>query len=629
SRSPKASLHRALPELSFNMIPSFFLLLTIFLCHPATALRFYGSCANFAGQGDVSDRLLQAAVDAQKIANNAWRQLVSEEVLADAVDHLVVDLDTRHMSRPENDRIHRLLASYAIGKGRSGFGRTIDGIIERLKAIGRADLDSLPLTIYCGSSNPRQFQKVSVTMPDGTASFKYIGMCCLLLVPAGRALTPLAVHVTNPPTETAVGFPLVRNVSIQSKLLPFEHLYPWIHNVHPKRSHQELLRAVTELKARGARYMIICPAAFGDDLLQNGFPMTDAARTADFVRKNYPETDINWYGLSLIGIMLHELHHALNLISEPLPLTAIINLSETRKSGMADMDRITAGGDVSLDPPLTLRSGQVVRTAYQYYGVTELSFQVDATANNPSPHFHNYELLHGNADTCNLIAMGIWLKGAAWHRGLARSYPGQPLKRALPAPRGLPYDDLQSAGDMQRAWLETDSTSLSQISIGGPRLKSQGMDPSWFGLGTVPMLMPGPKKEMVFDEWSIPRRIRRSVSLEKKVIRIESDEAEDGQLSGKSSAGWIHVGFKAEKGQPKASPSIFLTSISSTMASKLMRESLPDRLKGGLSNGDGDGAFERKHHGKSQSHVVSENNIFLRLFLNLPPGPAMETLPML
>ncbi|KAL8689550.1 MAG: hypothetical protein Q9224_004617, partial [Gallowayella concinna] len=41
-----------------------------------------------------------------------------------------------------------------------------------------------------------------------------------------------------------------------------------------------------------------------------------------------------------------------------------------------------------------------------------------------------------------------------------------------------------------------------------------------------------------------------------------------------------------------------------TMAS---RAALPAHLKSSaMSNGDADGAFHQKHHGKSQSHVVSK-----------------------
>ena len=56
------------------MIHLFCFLLTIFLCHRATALNFHTSCANFAAKGDVTEKLVLAADNAQRIANNAWRQ---------------------------------------------------------------------------------------------------------------------------------------------------------------------------------------------------------------------------------------------------------------------------------------------------------------------------------------------------------------------------------------------------------------------------------------------------------------------------------------------------------------------------------------------------------------------------
>ena len=62
--------------------------------------------------------------------------------------------------------------------------------------------------------------------------------------------------------------------------------------------------------------MITCPAAFKDNLLQDDFPITDAARSVDFYRKSWPETDINYYAVSLTDIRLQELHHALNFIRE-------------------------------------------------------------------------------------------------------------------------------------------------------------------------------------------------------------------------------------------------------------------------------------------------------------------------
>ena len=50
----------------------------------------------------------------------------------------------------------------------------------------------------------------------------------------------------------------------------------------------------------------------------------------------------------------------------------------------------------------------------------------------------------------------------------------------------------------------------------------------------------------------------------------------------------------------------------------LASKALPSHLKDSMSNGEGNGAFERKHHGKTQSHVVSPflytlGSLFLRL----------------
>ena len=51
---------------------------------------------------------------------------------------------------------------------------------------------------------------------------------------------------------------------------------------------------------------------------------------------------------------------------------------------------------------------------------------------------------------------------------------------------------------------------------------------------------------------------------------------------------------------------IFQNLLDYNMASKIS-SALPSHLKpSGASNGDADGAFARKHHGKTQSHVVSD-----------------------
>lgn len=40
--------------------------------HLTSSLRFHGSCANFAGRGDVADDLATAARNAKQVAANAW-----------------------------------------------------------------------------------------------------------------------------------------------------------------------------------------------------------------------------------------------------------------------------------------------------------------------------------------------------------------------------------------------------------------------------------------------------------------------------------------------------------------------------------------------------------------------------
>ncbi|KAL8656048.1 MAG: hypothetical protein Q9226_002803 [Calogaya cf. arnoldii] len=126
--------------------------------------------------------------------------------------------------------------------------------------------------------------------------------------------------------------------------------------------------------------------------------------------------------------------------------------------------------------------------------------------------------------------LAIWLRGSGWHRGYARAYPGMPSegpdgpsKRSLP-----PYPELdaephpllpQRQRDLADYDNENDSSDLlepklpnlpstAQVSfVGGPRHKSEGIDPSWFGLLTQPVAAPhnmGVKKEWVIDEWTNP-----------------------------------------------------------------------------------------------------------------------------
>ena len=58
----------------------------------------------------------------------------------------------------------------------------------------------------------------------------------------------------------------------------------------------------------------------------------------------------------------------------------------------------------------------------------------------------------------------------------------------------------------------------------------------------------------------------------------------------------------------------------------LASKALPAHLKDAVSNGEGNGAFERKHHGKTQSHVVSR--AFLQSSLPWISPEASDVCPM-
>ncbi|KAI4257486.1 MAG: hypothetical protein LQ352_001650 [Teloschistes flavicans] len=300
------------------------------------------------------------------------------------------------MRTTERDRINRLLAAHAIGPGKRYYGRTIDGLIDQLKTIGTTNIDSTPLTIYCGSSNPNLFQRVPATKPDGTASFQYKG-----------------------------------------------------------------LRAFTEYKRNGGRYMVFCEAAFSDNTLWNSFPMSTAERNADFSAKPDPEDDIDYYSFSLTGFALHELHHALCDVCESL-----------------------------------------------YYGTTELAYQV--TSQTDSSNYQRYANIYNNADSCTIIAVSIWLRGSSWHRGIARQYRGMPggaggSKRSLSSLHDDPWREVHDQGIGNLVDSHMITAPAFQVAMGGPRLKSEGIDPTWFGLTPLQTV----RKEIVSDTGGHTRRRRR------------------------------------------------------------------------------------------------------------------------
>ncbi|KAL8805742.1 MAG: hypothetical protein Q9182_001775 [Xanthomendoza sp. 2 TL-2023] len=248
---------------------------------------------------------------------------------------------------------------------------------------------------------------------------------------------------------------------------------------------------------------------------------------ADFSTMGSPKDHIDHYSLSLTGVFLHELHHAL------CDFTA----------------------DVALKPPLTTGSGDLIVLAYAYYGTTELAYQVTSRSEN-SDWYGEYKLLYYNADSVNIIAVGkvhpltpahasvqlpsnfpvqsnnathkpsptehknskpkepqanspnaepsaIWLKGSAWHRGYARSYSGMPSagststsrKRSLPpqprhngttTPPSQHQQTLDGAENTLRAIPKPELPTPQINLIGGPRYKSEGLDPTWFFGSMIP-----------------------------------------------------------------------------------------------------------------------------------------------
>ncbi|KAL8811082.1 MAG: hypothetical protein Q9200_002080 [Gallowayella weberi] len=105
--------------------------------------------------------------------------------------------------------------------------------------------------------------------------------------------------------------------------------------------------------------------------------MTTAGRNADFSTIGSPNDHIDHYSLSLTGVFLHELHHAL----------------------------CDSTADVALKPPLTTGSGDQILLAYAYYGTTELAYQVTSRSEN-SEWYGEYKLIYYNADSVNIIAVG-------------------------------------------------------------------------------------------------------------------------------------------------------------------------------------------------------------------------------
>ncbi|KAL8819063.1 MAG: hypothetical protein Q9223_002422 [Gallowayella weberi] len=143
------------------------------------------------------------------------------------------------------------------------------------------------------------------------------------------------------------------------------------------------------------------------------------------------------------------------------------------------------------------RESEAILLAYAYYGTTELAYQVTSRSEN-SEWYGEYKLIYYNADSVNIIAVAIWLKGSAWHRGYARSYPGMPSASSTSRKRSLPSEPQHNSSTTppsQQQPLDAPKPTINDITkpelpqihlIGGPRYKSAGLDPTWFASMMIP-----------------------------------------------------------------------------------------------------------------------------------------------
>lgn len=109
-----------------------------------------------------------------------------------------------------------------------------------------------------------------------------------------------------------------------------------------------------------------------------------------------------------------------------------------------------------------------------------------------------------------MIAVAIWLRGNIWHRGVAKRYPGMPSeaggsKRSLPSLHDGPWRDVERPGNGSLVDSNMMAAPAFQVAMGGPRLKSEGIDPTWFGFTPLQTV----RKEVVGDGGNHTRRRRR------------------------------------------------------------------------------------------------------------------------
>ncbi|MCJ1277844.1 hypothetical protein MMC21_005658 [Puttea exsequens] len=149
-----------------------------------------------------------------------------------------------------------------------------------------------------------------------------------------------------------------------------------------KRLCAEGLLGVAPLHGGGEHWMIICGATFTRQ--PTNFPKSDADRGQNFTALPYSQNHIDYWAQNRVAAMLHEMHHVL------VPGSADVVLNS-----------VTANGGDPLE-------------AYQFRNTRTLATEVR--------NGRDYKVLYFNADTVNVIAVALWLDGAAWHRGLAREW---------------------------------------------------------------------------------------------------------------------------------------------------------------------------------------------------------------
>ncbi|KAL9584197.1 MAG: hypothetical protein Q9212_002262 [Teloschistes hypoglaucus] len=118
-----------------------------------------------------------------------------------------------------------------------------------------------------------------------------------------------------------------------------------------------------------------------------------------------------------------------------------------------------------------------------------------------------------------MIAVAIWLRGSIWHRGVANRYPGMPSE-AGGSKRSLPWREVEHQGNGSLVDSDMMAAPAFQVAMGGPRLKSEGIDPTWFGFTPLQTV----RKEIVGGGGNHTRRRRRI--LEPRVLADVIEKAQ-------------------------------------------------------------------------------------------------------